>query len=132
MNPMNRPGLTGVIGIALIAIDGLIHFHLIPEYFEYANYLGLLFLANTLGSILSALGINAGARWGWPLGAVVAGGSFVLYVVSRLFGLPGLPEGEMEWLEPFGILSLMVEGFFVALYLWRTARTTPRRGNPTR
>ncbi len=55
MNGMNRPGLIDVAGIALIAIDGLIHFSLFPEYFEYASYLGLLFLANTFGSVLSDL-----------------------------------------------------------------------------
>ncbi len=99
MNGMNRPRLTGVAGIALIAIDGLIHFSLFPEYFEYASYLDLLFLANTFGSALSALGINLGTRWGWTLGTLTSGGALVLYVVSRLFGLPGLPESEREWLD---------------------------------
>ena len=56
-----------MIGIALMAIDGLIHFSLVPHYLEYASYLGLLFLANTFGSVLSALGINGGRPWG-PLG----------------------------------------------------------------
>ena len=119
MNGINRPGLIGVAGIALIAIDGLIHFSLFPEYFEYASYLGLLFLAHTFGSVLSALGINIGASWGWTLGALTAGGALVLYVVSRLFGLPGLPESEREWLDPQGVLSLVVEGLFVTLYLSR-------------
>jgi hypothetical protein len=133
MNDMNHPGLIGVAGIALIAIDGLIHFSLVPEYFEYASYLGLLFLANTFGSVLSALGINMGSRWGWTLGALTAGGAFAMYVVSRLFGLPGLPESEREWLDPQGVLSLIVEGLFVTLYLlWRITRTAPERGNPAR
>ena len=55
-------------GIALMAIDGLIHFSLVPHYLEHASYLSLLFLANTFGSVLSALGINGGRLWGWPLG----------------------------------------------------------------
>ena len=116
-------------GTALIAVDGLIHFSLVPEYFEYASYLGLLFLANTLGSVLSALGINSGMRWGRTLGSLSAGGAFVLYVVSRLFCLPGLPESEREWLGPQGVLSLVVEGLFVALYTWRATRTAPGGSN---
>ncbi len=91
---MHHPGLAGVAGILLIAIDGLIHFSLVPEYFEYASYLGLLFLANTLGSVLSALGINGGMQWGWASGALSAGGAFVLYVLSRLFGLRGCPKAR--------------------------------------
>ena len=55
-----------------------------------------------------------------------------MYVVSRLFGLPGLPESEREWLNPQGVLSLIVEGLFVALYLWRVTRTTSGGGNRVR
>ena len=132
MNGMNRPGLIGVAGIALIAIDGLIHFYLLPEYFEYASYLGLLFLANTFGSVLSTLGINIGAPWGWTLGTLTAGGALAMYVVSRLFGLPGLPESEREWLDPQGVLSLVVEGLFVTLHLWRVARIAPESGTSAR
>ena len=40
-----------------------------------------------------------------------------MYVVSRAFGLPGLPESEREWFDPLGVLSLIVEGLFVVLYL---------------
>jgi len=58
-----------VTGIALMAIDGLIHVSLVPHSLEYASYLGLLFVvANTFGSVLSGLGINGGRPWGWPLG----------------------------------------------------------------
>ena len=67
--------------------------------------------------IVSAVGIYRGAWWGWSLGFLVTGGAFVMYVVSRAFGLPGLPESEREWFDPLGVLSLIVEGLFVVLYL---------------
>ena len=57
---------------------------------------------------------------GWILGVLVAGGAFVGYVVSRTVGLPGIPVEE--WLEPVEILSLLVEGLFVGLYLAVSAR----------
>jgi hypothetical protein len=105
------------VGVSLIAVVGLVHLIAVPEYFEFATYLGLLFAANVLGAVVSAIGIYRGARWGWPLGVLVAGGAFVMYVVSRTIGLPGLPEGEREWLDPPGILSLIVEGLFVGIYM---------------
>jgi hypothetical protein len=37
------------------------------------------------------------------------------YVISRTTGLPGLPAEE--WLEPLGILSLLIEGLFLGLYV---------------
>ena len=40
--------------------------------------MNLLFLAHTFGSVLSALGINGGARWWWTLGALTAGGAFAM------------------------------------------------------
>lgn len=41
-----------------MAIEGLIHFYLISKYLEYATYLGLLFLTNILGSVLTQVAQN--------------------------------------------------------------------------
>jgi uncharacterized membrane protein YfcA len=103
-------------GISVIVIVGLIHLIGAPEDLEEAPYQGLLFLANFFGAILAAIGIYRGRSWGWALGALVAGGAFVGYVISRTIGLPGLPVEE-EWLEPLGLLSMLVEALFVGLYL---------------
>lgn len=116
-------------GILLIAVVGLIHLISAPEYFEFATYLGLLFVANFVGAAVAAIGIYWGAWWGWPLGVLVAGGAFVMYLVSRAIGLPGLPESEQEWLDPLGVLSLLVEGFFVGAYVALLRRRTPVEPN---
>jgi hypothetical protein len=42
--------------------------------------------------------------------------AFVGYVISRTVGLPGLPVEE-EWLEPLGLLSLLIEALFMGLCL---------------
>ena len=76
----------------------------------------MLYLANFFGALLAAIGIYRGSRWGWSLGALLSGGAFVMYVISRTVGLPGLPV-EAEWLEPLGVLSLLVEALFIGLYL---------------
>jgi uncharacterized membrane protein YfcA len=108
-------------GISLIIIVGLIHLIGAPEDLEEAPYQGVLFLANFFGALTAAIGIYRGRSWGWSLGALVAGGALVAYVVSRTIGLPGLPVEE-EWLEPLGLLSLLVEALFVGLCVTVFAR----------
>jgi hypothetical protein len=115
-------GLVGA-GISLIVVVGLIHLIDAPEDLEEGPYLGFLFLANFLGALVAAAGIYRGSRWGWVIGLLVAGGAFAGYVISRTAGLPGLPAEE-EWLEPLGVLSLVVEALFVGVFL---ATFAPRR-----
>ena len=102
-------------GALLIAAVGLIHLLGAPEELEEAAYLGLLFLANFGGAVAAAIGLYRNHRWGWGLGALVAGGAFAGYVVSRTIGLPGM--SVEEWLEPLGVLSLLVEALFMGLCL---------------
>jgi hypothetical protein len=106
-------------GAYTISFVGLIHLIVSDEHFEAATYLGWLFLANFAGAAGAAIGIAwGGHRWGWLLGDAVAGGAFVLYVVSRAIGLPGFhPEGVWEWVRLDGLLSLGLEGLFMALSL---------------
>jgi hypothetical protein len=108
-------GKLALVGTALIAAVGLIHLLEAPEELEEVTYLGLLFLANFGGAGVAAIGIYRGHKWGWGLGVMVAGGAFVGYVISRTIGLPGMPAEE--WLEPVGVLSLLVEALFVGLSL---------------
>jgi uncharacterized membrane protein YfcA len=127
-------GLVGA-GISLIVVVGLIHLINSPGDLEEGSYTGLLYLANFLGALAAAAGIYRGKRWGWTLGLLVAGGAFAGYVISRTVGLPGLPV-ETEWLEPLGVLSLVVEALFVGVYLAIGRRTnTPKivhtRDTPT-
>jgi uncharacterized membrane protein YfcA len=109
------------MGILLIAALGLIHLLEAPEELEEATYLGLLFLANFGGAVVAAIGIYRGHKWGWGLGALLAGGAFVGYVISRTLGLPGMPVEE--WLVPLGVISLLVEGLFMGLGLAIYARS---------
>ena len=113
-------GLVGA-GISLLVVVGLIHLINSPEDLEEGSYTGLLYLLNFFGSLAAAVGIYRGKRWGWALGLLVAGGAFAAYVISRTVGLPGLPV-ETEWLEPLGVLSLLVEGLFVGVFLAILAR----------
>jgi hypothetical protein len=66
-----------------------------------------------LVSPLAAVGVYRYQRWSWLLRLLIAALSFVLYVISRSVGLPGLPH--KEWLEPTGIVSVLAEVLFVIL-----------------
>jgi len=119
-------GLVGA-GISLIVVVGLIHLINSPGDLQEGSYTGVLYLANFVGALAAAVGIYRGNRWGWALGLLVAAGAFAGYVISRTVGLPGLPVEE-EWLEPLGVLSLLVEALFVGLYLTVFVRPTGGSG----
>jgi hypothetical protein len=108
----SRDALT-LAGAGLILAAGLIHLVLTPEHFREAPYLGLLFVANFIGAVVAAFSIYRGHRWGWLLGALVAGGALVMYFVSGTVGLPGMERGHL--LEPLGILTKAVEILFLVL-----------------
>jgi hypothetical protein len=132
MSTLSIRGTTGSerlvgAGISLIVIVGLIHLINSPGDLEEGSYTGLLYLANFVGARAAAVGIYRGEKWGWALGLLVAAGAFAGYVVSRTVGLPGLPVEE-EWLEPLGVLSLLVEALFVGLYLTVFVRPTGGSG----
>ena len=132
MSTLSIRGTTGSerlvgAGISLIVIVGLIHLINSPEDLAEGSYTGLLYLANFFGAILAAIGIYRGRSWGWSLGALISVGAFAGYVISRTVGLPGLPV-ETEWLEPLGVLSLIVEALFVGLYLTVFVRRTGGSG----
>jgi hypothetical protein len=111
----SRQTLAISFGLTLIVITGIIHFVDTPDAFAEATYKGLLFLANGVGALIAAGAILTGRRWGWSLGALVAAGALVGYVLSRTVGMPGLPAEPDAWLEPLGVISLLAEGLFVAL-----------------
>ena len=105
------------IGIALIAVIGVIHLILMRGEYEEAHYMGMLFAANFVGAIIAAVGIYRGSNWGWILGFLVAAGSLAGYILSRTVGLPGM-EIE-EWLDPYGVVSLVLEAVFIVLIVQR-------------
>ena len=109
-------------GILLILLTGLIHLVEAPENYEEMAYKGILFYLNGAGALLAALGIYRGQRgWGWSLGALIAFGSIIGYIISRTIGLP-LLEAEDEWLEPLGVAALLVEGLYMVLYVYVLTR----------
>ena len=118
-NSQARRFLT-LTGARLILASGVIHLVLAPEHLEEAAYLGLLFLADFAGAVVAAFGIYRGQRWGWTLGALVAAGALVAYVISGTVGLPGMePEGLFD---SVGVVTKLVEALFLGLFVLSLAR----------
>lgn len=114
---INMPRLTRLAGIVMILAVGAIHLYKAPEHFEAATYLGVLFVANAVGTLVSAAGIWRGAKtWGWTLGAVISTLALAAYPLSRFFGLPGFTEAAGAWDEAFGTLAMIFEGLFLTGY----------------
>lgn len=99
--------------VLMIIATGIIHLVRAPHKFEEATYVGILFVANAIGAAVSALGIYLQRMWAWHLGALIAAGAFIGFILSRTAGLPVM--GEEEW-NAVGILSLVVEGLFLLVY----------------
>ncbi len=110
----NNSKTTMWVGIILIIVTGIIHFIDAPDAFSEATYKGVLFVLNGIGGLVAAYGIFRNANWGWLLGILVASGAIIGYIISRTVGLPGM-EVDTAWFEPLGVLSIIVEGIFVAL-----------------
>jgi hypothetical protein len=96
------------LGALLIAGVGAIHLLLAPEYFGEQAYVGALFVAGGLASLAIAWRLfhDEGGLLDWGLGAAIAVGMGVGFVLSRTVGLPGFHESEWEL---SGIVSLLGE-----------------------
>jgi hypothetical protein len=101
------------ISVIAMVIVGVIHLFMVPLEYDETPLMGILFAVNFFAALIASVGIIRQEMWGWLLGMGIAAGSVLGYVVSRTVGLPGM---EIEaWLQPLGVLSLVVETFFIGL-----------------
>ncbi len=107
------------LAILLILATGILHYITAAEEYSEARYMGVLFIANFIGSLIAAVGIaRQRMGWGWGLGSIIAAGSIIGYIQSRTVGMPGM---EIEpWYDPIGIPALLIESLF--LYIFVLAR----------
>ena len=106
-----------VAAVILILVIGFIHLFEARHAFEEMPMLGYSFIANCLAAIVAAVGIYRGARlWGWALGALIAGGSLVGYIVKATMGMPGMPPEADAWTDPVGITSVIAEVLFLVIF----------------
>src|SRR3954451_869520 len=108
----NEQGIRRFAAVA-IAMVGVLHLVLAKEYLEEETYIGVLFIAGGVAAVVVAVRLwMAPDRLAWGIGALVAAGMFVGFVLSRTTGLPGFKESEWEL---SGIVSLLIEAGFIAI-----------------
>jgi hypothetical protein len=112
-----RRGLTGgarLMGAGLLVAIGLVHLVLAPVYYGAAAYVGVLFYLTCAAAWTTAIAVVAGVRGAWLLGGLIAAGALAALVASVSVGLPGFTDSLSA---PWAMLSLLLEGAFVAVYV---------------
>lgn len=105
---MNRETLRK-LAVGALALTGILHLVLAPEYISEQAYIGVLFIAGGLG--IAAWIWLRDEPIVWTLGALLAGGMAIGFILSRTIGLPGFQESEWEL---SGIVSVLLEAGFIA------------------
>lgn len=119
----NGPRTTTAVGMVLVLGVGAIHLYLLvsdqalgrrfasPTYLD--AYYGLLFAS----AVAAAVGMLIARRPGWALGSLVSAAAIMMYVASRVWGLPGLHILEGWWNYPLGTFMMALGAMFLALHL---------------
>jgi len=112
--------------MALIGV-AVIHLMDAPDKFEEVPYIGVLFVALIVASLLLAeVLIRHDDLRAWLAAGALGAATIVGYTLSRSVGLPG--EGGEEignWREALGLASLLVEGVLVWMALARLMLREP-------
>jgi hypothetical protein len=99
----------------LVAI-ALIHVLQLPDAFDEIGYLGALFIAAIIGSLLlAAILTRTSDGLVWTATGGLAAVILLCYVVSRSVGLPGFTDDVGEWAGAPGLASMVIEGLLVFL-----------------
>lgn len=96
-------GLAGIIAIHVMDLQGKI---------EETPYLGLGYIAVCLvaGFLMVRL-VSGPTRRDYLAAAALSAAVFLGFVVNRTVGMPGAMGDVGNWMEPLGLLSLVVEAF---------------------
>jgi hypothetical protein len=99
----------------LLAV-ALIHMLQLPNAFDEIGYLGALFIAAIVASLLLATVLTRTSDdRAWAAAGGVATLILLCYIVSRSVGLPGFTGDIGEWSEPRGLASMVAEGLLAML-----------------
>ncbi len=107
--------LTRITGAALMLGVAYIHLLDLPGKMAEVPYLGYLYIALMIGSLLTIGLLFYKPHAGWTLGGALALGAIIAYCLNRTVGLPYALDDIGNWGEPLGVASLVVEGAMVLL-----------------
>jgi hypothetical protein len=98
----------------MLAVEIAIHVYLAPDHLEEMPYIGVGFVVASLLCAVALVLVLRDRPSGWVLGTALCVGMAVLFVVSRVFGLPDYHE---EWSSDhsLGLWALLPEAVFVVV-----------------
>lgn len=104
------------LAAALLAATGALHLVLAPEYLQEKTYIGALFILGGLTALVVAARLwTRHDRQAWALGALIAAGMAIGFILSRSVGLPGFHESDWEL---SGMISVLLEAGFLGALVW--------------
>lgn len=102
-----------VAGAAIAAAAA--HVPVIGPHLSEAPYMGALFIVLTSACIvLAAASLVRDSRAVYALAILTCGLAVVGYVATRLVAFPMLADDVGNWLEPLGVVSIIMESIAVA------------------
>ena len=116
------------LGLATVAA---IHILDLPGKLAETPYLGVIYIVLIIAAfVLTERLFVVGSRLDFIAAAALSAAVIVAFTINRTVGMPGATGDIGNWLEPLGLLSLVVEAFilwqFVAAVIGLSR--TPGRG----
>ena len=104
------------VAALLLLVTAATHVPLIGEHLEEAPYVGVLFLALTVVSVVLAVAVLVADRDSvWLAAGAVCLATVLAYLASRTVGLPQLGDDVGDWTEPLSYPAVAAELAMVAV-----------------
>ncbi len=101
---------------AALAVTSLAHIQVAVEHLNEVPYLGVAFYAFVIVTAAGAGSLLVENRaFVWRSMAVVNFAAIVVFVVSRIFGLPGATDDKGDWANSTAITCLVAQGVVVTV-----------------
>jgi hypothetical protein len=109
------------VAALMLAVEIAIHVYLTPDHLEEMPYIGVGFVVASVLCAVALVLVLLDRRAGWLLGAALCAGMAVLFVISRVVGLPDYHEA---WTSDrsLGLWALLPEAVFLVLASVRLRR----------
>ncbi len=123
------------LGAVMLLLTAATHLPLVPMHLEEAPYVGVLFIALSVVSIvLAAALVIRDSLLVWSLTSVVTALAVAAFLLSRTVGLPQIGDDVGNWGEPLGFPALAAEvvaALVAAVVLRRSSHRSPHRSSRT-
>ena len=110
----------GITALGLIAI-AIIHILDLPSKWQEVRYLGVAYIGAIITSLILAERLvvkRKNVEMDFYLSAFLSASILIGFTITRTVGLPGAMDDIGNWLEPVGLVSIVVE----AIVIWNSLR----------